>query len=74
VSQRTLFTFETTHHALWSEELAVAAGLACELVPAPAAANARCNLALETLEEEVEQLRQLLTREGVLFQVFIGAA
>jgi hypothetical protein len=51
-----LFTFDTTHHALWAEEVAREAGIPAEVVPAPAAARARCNLALETLPEKVESL------------------
>ena len=41
-----LWVFDTTHHALWAEEVARAAGLAVELVPAPPGAAARCQLAL----------------------------
>jgi hypothetical protein len=65
-----LFTFETTHHALWAEEVALEHGLPCEVVPAPAEANAKCNLALATLEESFERLRQTLTAEAVPFDVF----
>jgi hypothetical protein len=51
-----IFTFDTTHHALWAEEIAREAGIPAEVVPAPPAARARCNLALETLPEEAERL------------------
>ena len=33
-----LFTFDTTHHALWAEETALGSGIPAELVPAPPAA------------------------------------
>jgi hypothetical protein len=66
---RTLFTFDTTHHALWAEEIAAVAGIPSDLVPAPAAANARCNLALETLPEEFERMRTALREAGVPFSV-----
>ncbi len=51
---RAIFTFDTTHHALWAEEIAREMGIAHEVVPAPAEANARCNIALETLESDAE--------------------
>jgi hypothetical protein len=60
-----VFTFETTHHALWAEEVAREAGIPAEVVPAPPAARARCNLALETLPEEVEHLAGTLAVQGV---------
>jgi hypothetical protein len=62
---RTVLTFDTTHHALWAEEIARDHGLPVEVVPAPAAARAKCSLALETLPEELEGLRRLMTSEGV---------
>ena len=64
---RTVFTFETTHHALWAEEVAQARGIPAEVIPAPPAARARCNLALETLPEEVGTLAAALDGEGVPF-------
>lgn len=60
-----IFTFDTTHHALWAEEVARGADIPAEVVPAPPAARARCNLALETLPEEVERLAGALAAEGV---------
>jgi hypothetical protein len=64
-----VFTFDTTHHALWAEEIAGDRGIACEVIPAPAAAGARCNLALETLPEEVAVLARHLEAEGVPFRL-----
>ena len=61
----TLFTFETTHHALWAEEVAAERGIAAEVVPAPPAARARCNLALQSLPEDVSRLAEALRGEGV---------
>jgi hypothetical protein len=68
--QTAIFTFDTTHHALWAEELAREEGVPCEVIPAPPAAGARCDLALETLPEEVERLRALLNEAGVEFRVW----
>lgn len=60
-----VFTFDTTHHALWAEDLAAEAGIPAEVVPAPPAARARCNLALEALPEDRSRLAALLREHGV---------
>lgn len=65
-----LFTFETTHHTLWAEEVAGEAGIPVEVVPAPPGAHARCNLALATLPEELERLGGELERAGVPFGLY----
>lgn len=67
-----IFTFETTHHALWAEEVASARGIPADVVPAPPAARARCNLALETLAEEAPALAAALDREGIPHGRFDG--
>lgn len=64
---RMVFTFDTTHHALWAEEVAEARGIPADVVPAPPAAHARCSLALETLPEDVANLAAALDEEGVPF-------
>ena len=66
----TVFTFDTTHHALWAEEVARERGIPAEVIPAPPAANAKCNLALETLPEELDALRAALAEEGVPFRLY----
>ncbi len=65
-----VFTFDTTHHALWAEEVAGEAGIPVEVIPAPPAARARCNLALATLPEEVARLAEELRAGGVPFALF----
>lgn len=60
-----LFTFDTTHHALWAEVVAGAAGIPAGVVPAPPGAHARCNLALETFPEELPRLAAALDAAGV---------
>ncbi len=62
-----MFTFETTHHALWAEEIAARNGIPAEVVPAPPDAHARCNLAIETLPEDVGRLAAELDSAGVPF-------
>jgi hypothetical protein len=67
---RTVFTFDTTHHALWAEEVAGEHGVPSEVVPAPAEAEAKCNLALETLPEDVERLATRLREAEVPFRLY----
>jgi hypothetical protein len=62
-----IFTFDTTHHALWAEEVAREAEIPAQVIPAPPAARARCDLALETLPEEAERLTEALREAGVPF-------
>ena len=64
-----VFTFDTTHHALWAEEVAQEAGIPVEVIPAPPAARARCNLALAALPEDVDRLSDELRAQGVPFGV-----
>ena len=68
----TVLTFDTTHHALWAEELAQEAGIPVEVIPAPPAAMARCNLALAALEEDFPRLADELRAQGVPFGVHEG--
>lgn len=65
-----IFTFDTTHHALWAEQLAQERGFAALIIPAPAEARAKCDLALETLPEELDDLAKVLEEEGVAFRVY----
>jgi hypothetical protein len=67
---RSVFTFHTTHHALWAEELAAENAIPAEIVPAPPEAGARCDLALETLPTDRERLSLVLLEEGVEFSTF----
>lgn len=67
---RVLLTFDTTHHALWAEELVRETGFACDVVPAPAAAAARCNLALEVLPKDLPDVETALREAGVPFATF----
>jgi hypothetical protein len=62
-----LFTFDTTHHALWAEEIAREEEIPAQVVPAPPAARARCNLALECFEEDAPRLSLALDAAGVAF-------
>jgi hypothetical protein len=67
-----VFTFDTTHHALWAEEVAAEAGVPAEVVPAPPAARARCNLALETAPDDADALAAALTSADVPFARYVS--
>lgn len=64
-----LLVFDTTHHAMWAEQLAQVRGLAVDIVPAPAEATARCNLALEVGVADRAELERVLTAAGVPYRV-----
>jgi hypothetical protein len=66
-----LLTFDTTHHALWAEQIAIERGLAAQVVPAPPEAEAKCDLALEVLPEDLEPLKAALADSGVEFGVYV---
>jgi hypothetical protein len=65
-----IFTFETTHHALWAEEIARDAAIPVDVVPPPPAARARCDIALETLADFEAPLADLLNASGVTFATY----
>jgi hypothetical protein len=62
------FVFETTNAALWAEEVAKASGIPVEVVPAPAAAEAKCDLALVTPLTRGRDLAAALSAEGVTYR------
>ena len=72
MSDRITYTFDTTHHALWAEDIARDNAIPHEVVPAPPAANARCNIALETLETCQEGMSAALGAAGVKFGIYRG--
>jgi hypothetical protein len=63
-----ILVFDTTHHALWAEQVALDRALGAQVMPAPADAEAKCDLALEVLEEDAEALETALLQEGVPFR------
>jgi hypothetical protein len=65
-----LLTFDTTHHALWAEQLAHEHGLAAQPTPAPPESGALCDIAIEYLPDEELQLRDVLTSAGIEFRTW----
>jgi hypothetical protein len=62
--------FDTTHHALWAEQLAHEHGLAAQPTPAPPESGALCDIAIEYLPDEELQLRDVLTSAGIEFRTW----
>lgn len=65
------FIFETTHHAMWAEDVAREQSIPAEVVPAPPEAEAKCGLALRTKSDQADQLSEALSQEGIVFK-FLG--
>ena len=65
-----IVVFDTTHHALWAEEVARDKGFAVEVVPAPQGVDAKCGMALEVLEESFEDLKAVFAQEGIPFKLY----
>jgi hypothetical protein len=66
------FTFDTTHHALWAEEIAKEDRIPHEIVPSPPEANARCDIAIAILAEDVARMAGLLESSGVSFRIYVS--
>jgi hypothetical protein len=65
-----ILVFDTTHHAMWAEEVAKEQGVPVEVVPAPEGVDAKCGMALEVLPESLENLQALLSKEGIPFKLY----
>lgn len=65
-----ILVFDTTHHAMWAEELAREQGVPVEVVPAPEGVDAKCGMALEVLAESLESLQAVLAKEGIPFTLY----
>jgi hypothetical protein len=64
-----VFTFETTHMALWAEEVAQEEGIPHEVIPTPPGLDAGlCDLALATLADRVTQMSASLEAAGVIYR------
>ena len=65
-----ILVFDTTHHALWAEQIALDRALGAQVMPAPADAEAKWDLALEVLEEDAVALMEALVGEGVPYRLY----
>ena len=62
------FTFATTHHAMWAEDVAQERAIPAEVVPAPPGAVAKCGMALRTTEDRAPELAEALDQEGIQYR------
>jgi len=69
-----LLVFDTTHHALWAEQIAMERGLAALVVPAPPDSGAGCDLALEYLPEDGDVLLAALADGHIPFRRYPGTS
>lgn len=66
------FVFETTHHAMWAEDVARDQAIPAEVVPAPPDGGARCGVALRTPSQRAGDLAQALDEERILYTILKG--
>jgi hypothetical protein len=64
-----VLVFDTTHHAMWAEEVARTEGVGAEVVPAPPGVESKCGLALEVLPADFDRLIAALEKEHVPHRV-----
>ena len=64
-----IFIFETTHHAMWAEDVAREQAIPAEVVPAPPEGGAKCGAALQVSPERTSELSAALKQEGILYRV-----
>jgi hypothetical protein len=65
-----LFLFETTHQAMWAEDVAREGGIPAEVVAAPPEAKAKCGLALRTTGANCGTLEAAMAAAGIGFQPY----
>lgn len=63
-----VFTFDTSHHALWAEDVAREREVPVEVIPAPPETGSKCDLALRLLRIRAGELEQAFRSEGIEFR------
>jgi hypothetical protein len=63
-----VFTFDTSHHALWAEDVAREMAVPVEVIPAPPQSGSKCDLALRTIRPRADELEQAFQGEGIEFR------
>ena len=63
-----IYTFQTSHHAMWAEEVAREKEIPVIVVAAPASSEAKCGIALQTGADQASALEAALESEGILYQ------
>jgi hypothetical protein len=68
VSNVTVFLFESSHFALWAEDVARERKVEVKVIPAPPQAEATCGLAIEIPGGDAEALQAAFEEEGISFR------
>lgn len=64
-----VFIFETTHHAMWAEDVAREQAIPVDVVPAPPEGGAKCGIALRIPGRHADELTNALDEERILYRV-----
>jgi hypothetical protein len=64
-----VFVFESSHYALWAEDVARERSVPVKVVAAPAGETSTCGLALEIPASEAASLEAAFTEEGIAFSL-----
>ncbi len=67
-----LFLFDTSHYAMWAEDVAAEAKVPADVVPAPPETDAKCGLALRVPGDRAEELRTAFDEEGIPYSLLEG--
>jgi hypothetical protein len=62
-----VFLFESSHFALWAEDVAREQNVSVKVIPAPPESRAKCGLALEIPAAAADALDQAFREEGIAF-------
>jgi hypothetical protein len=63
-----VFTFDTSHHALWAEDVAGERAVPVEVIAAPPESGSKCDLALRTFRARADELEEAFQGEGIQFR------
>lgn len=66
-----LYLFETTHQAMWAEDVAREERIPAEVVGAPPGVKAKCGLALRSSGEHCPALESAMASAGVEFELYL---
>lgn len=64
----TTYTFQTSHHAMWAEEVARELDIPIQVVAAPSNSEAKCGIALQTDPDHAGDLESAFQAEGIQYQ------
>ncbi len=67
--ESSVFTFDTTHHAMWAEDVAREQAIAAEVIPAPPDGGAKCGAALRVSRRRKDELAAALGSQGIPYRM-----